>query len=162
MWIVVLVFVVVALVGYAFYLRPILLKTPGFAELYVREGTLWAALSAKFGGIKQQFVGALMVLASTVIFVYDAAAPYLGAVDTTPLLAWVPAKVWPLLSIGSVLLLQYFRYLSDKQHAAEVAETEAAANATVVAVKIDADAKVSEVKAAANAAIAEVTAKGAQ
>lgn len=101
--------------GYWFWLRPLLRLRPGFKELYDQEDTFWAALSEKFAGIKQKVAGALVTISCLVVGMWDQITPMLAGVDTSQITDMVPAKWWPWITIGVVLLLNYFRRLADRR-----------------------------------------------
>jgi len=109
---------------YLFWIRPILKKQPTFAEFYAQEDTLWAALSAKFGGLKQRLTTAIVFIAGFVVEAYDFLAPLISqsGVDVTTILPKIPPQVWPLISMGILALVMYFRRLSDKRNAAAIVE----------------------------------------
>lgn len=105
---------------YWFWIRPILKQTPTLKAFYEAEAGWWAAFSGKFAGIKQKIVGALISLACVIVTLWDFVAPALGAVDTTPLTSYVPAWLWPIISILAIKLLDYFRSLADKRNSETV------------------------------------------
>lgn len=111
---------------YVFWIRPILKTTPTFKQFYDAEENYAGALSSKFGGIKQKLTGALIFAASVIVELWDYVAPALGSVDTTPLTSYVPPWAWPLISIGAVMLLNYFRKLSDQRSASDADAVQAA------------------------------------
>lgn len=119
-----LIFALIA-IAYLFWIRPILKQQPSLKEFYDVEGSFWSAFKLKTAGIKQKLVGAIGVVAIIVVQVYDKILPLMTGVDTTKFVSLLPAWaqtdavqgfLWPMLSIGSILLLNYFRDLADKRH----------------------------------------------
>lgn len=113
---------------YFFWLRPILKETPALKDLFGREETFFSALEAKFAGIKQRLTGALIGGAVILTQTYDTIIPQVTGIDTTPLLSHFPAWVtdfWPYITIAGILLMNYFRKLADKAHAAELEAVQA-------------------------------------
>lgn len=115
--------------AYWFWLRPILMSKPTFKEYLQEADTHLEAITGKLHGIKQKLAGSGMVVIGLVIEIYDDIAPAFGAVDTTKLTSYVPEWAWPLVVIGGVGMLNYFRKLNDKAHAEELAAVTAANNA---------------------------------
>lgn len=114
-----LINVATIVVVYFFWIRPLLGRTPAFKSLIEQDNSRFAALSAKFAGIKQRLTAAVIYLASIVIAVHDVVAPRLTGVDVTPLfpkiVEYVPQTYWPFIMIGLTALLDYFRSLADKR-----------------------------------------------
>lgn len=107
---------VTAITIYAFWIRPVLKQTPSFKSLYDESGAFWSALRLKLQGLKQKLTAAFLVFASMSVELYDHILPAMTGVDITPLTAQVPQWVWPIVAIGGVTLLNYFRTLSDKRN----------------------------------------------
>lgn len=103
-------------VVYVIWIRPILKARPSLAEFYDQEASYFAALRLKLAGLKQKIAGALIIGAGVAVECHDQIAPMLGGVDFTPITSRVPATVWPFVTIGAVLLLNYFRKLADKRN----------------------------------------------
>jgi hypothetical protein len=113
----ILILVGAGLIGvYAIWLRPILKTTPALRELFAREETVWAAVRAKFAGIKQKLTGALVIIAGAIVELHDQFAPVVAGVDVTALTQRVPSWAWPLIVIAVTLLLQWFRGLADRRN----------------------------------------------
>jgi hypothetical protein len=104
---------------YWFWIRPILQSRPAFRDLYEEEENVFAALRAKFAGIKQKLSSAVVIAASAIVSGYDFFAPIVSGVDVRPIAAQLPSWAWPLILIAVAALLQFLRNLSDKRHAAE-------------------------------------------
>lgn len=111
-WLMLLVTVVTV---YIFWVRPLLKKNPKLATLFATEDSYYAAFSAKFSGIKERLAHALLIMASAVVYVYDFVAPHVVGVDVTPLTSHIPSWAWPLICIGGLSLLDWFRAIADKQ-----------------------------------------------
>src|SRR5690349_4981091 len=103
--------------AYVFWIRPVLKTRPTFAEFYAREESFWKALSLKFGGIKQKLTTAFVMIAGFVVSAYDFLAPLFAqsGVDVTTLTSRVPPKMWPLIGMALIALVQYFRNIADKR-----------------------------------------------
>lgn len=103
---------------YVFWVRPILKKTPSFANFFAQEGNVVAAVRAKFDGIKQRLLHAFVGMAGIVVVVHDRLAPEITGIDVTPITTtlshYVPDWGWPLVAIGFVSLMDWFRSLADK------------------------------------------------
>jgi hypothetical protein len=112
---------------YWFWIRPILKSRPAFRELYQEEENFFAALRAKFAGIKQKLSSAIVIAASVVVSGYDFFAPIVSGVDVSSIAAQVPSWTWPLVLISVTALFQFLRNLADKRHQAELAESPAPA-----------------------------------
>jgi hypothetical protein len=108
--------VVGSIAVYATWLRPILKTTPALRELFAREATAWAAVRAKFAGIKQKLTGALVIIAGVIVELHDQLAPVVAGVDVSALTQRVPSWAWPLIVIAVTLLLQWFRELADRRN----------------------------------------------
>lgn len=102
---------------YVFGIRPTLKKTPGFKELYEAEGSAYAAISSKFGGIKQKLATVLISGAGVIVLAHDQIAPLVvqAGVDPKQLLPQIPASAWPIITIAALWLMQYFRNLADNK-----------------------------------------------
>ena len=105
---------------YWFWIRPILKSRPAFRELYQAEANFFAALRAKFAGIKQKLSSAIVIAASAIVSGYDFFAPIVRGVDVSSLAAQVPSWAWPLLLIAVTAIMKYFRDLADRRHAIEL------------------------------------------
>ena len=104
-------------VAYIFGVRPILKATPAFSGLYATEDTVLNALAAKFSGVKQKLATLFVSVAGFIVLAHDEIAPLItqAGVDPSQILPKVPSWAWPVLTIGILWLVQYFRNLSDKQ-----------------------------------------------
>jgi len=102
---------------YVFGLRPILKQTPGLRELYEAEGNVYSAISSKFSGLKQKLVTLAISGAGFIVLAHDQLMPLVtqAGVDSKQYLPQVPPYVWPLLTMGALWAVQYFRNLADKQ-----------------------------------------------
>lgn len=109
--------VVTLIVGYIFFLRPALRQNPALKDLYDAEEGYFAAINAKLGGLKQKLTTIFVSLAGFLVLMHDEIAPFAAQVGVDPslILPKVPVWAWPLLSIGILWLVQYFRELSDRQ-----------------------------------------------
>jgi fatty acid desaturase len=115
------IFVAATLVAvYWFWIRPILKCRPAFRELYQEEENFFAALRAKFAGIKQKLSSAVVIAASVIVSGYDFIAPIVSGVDVSAIAAQVPSWAWPLILITVTSVMKYFRDLADKRHEIEV------------------------------------------
>lgn len=107
--------------AYVFGLRPILKQTPAFKELYATEATVFAALNAKFSGLRQKLLGFAISTATIIVFAHDELTPLLTMAGVDPsvipaqILPKVPTWVWPLVTVAVLWLLQRFRNLADRQ-----------------------------------------------
>jgi hypothetical protein len=108
------------------WIRPILRSRPAFREVYQKEETFFAALCAKFAGIKQKLSSAIVIAASAIVTAYDFLAPIVSGVDVSSITAQVPSWAWPLILIAVTALVQCFRNLADKRHQGELADLAAA------------------------------------
>ncbi len=119
-WLLVALIAFTLIVTYLFWIRPVLKTRPPFAAYYAEEGTLWAAFSAKFGGLKQKLTTALVMIAGFVVSAYDIIVPLAAqsGVDVTKLTERVPPQMWPVIGMVLIGLVQYFRNLGDKRTAA--------------------------------------------
>jgi hypothetical protein len=106
---------------YWFWVRPILKSRPAFRELYQEEENFFAAVRAKFAGIKQKLSSAIVIAASAIVTGYDFFAPIVGGVDVSSIAAQVPSWAWPLVLIAVTAIMKYFRDLADRRHEAEIA-----------------------------------------
>jgi hypothetical protein len=104
-------------VAYFFGIRPTLRKNPAFSHFYENEDTALNAISAKLSGVKQKLTTVFLSAAGFLVLAHDQIAPLVAqtGVDPTLILPKVPMWVWPLVSIGVLWLIQYFRDLADKQ-----------------------------------------------
>ena len=112
---------------YWFWIRPILKSRPAFRDLYQEEENFFAALRAKFAGIKQKLSSAIVVAASIAVSGYDFIAPIVSGVDVSSISAQVPSWAWPLILISVTALFQFLRNLADKRHEAELTASAAPA-----------------------------------
>ncbi|MEJ2435463.1 MAG: hypothetical protein P8Y53_20785 [Pseudolabrys sp.] len=106
--------------AYWFWIRPILKSRPAFRELYRQEENFFAALRAKFAGIKQKLSSAIVIAAGIIVSGYDFFAPIVGGVDMSSIAARVPSWAWPLVLIAVTAVMKYFRDLADRRHAIEL------------------------------------------
>jgi hypothetical protein len=110
---------------YWFWIRTILKSRPALRDLYQKEENFFAALRAKFAGIKQKLSSAIVIAASVIVSAYDFLAPIVSGVDMSSIAAQVPSWAWPLILIAVTALVQSFRNLADKRHEAELADATA-------------------------------------
>jgi hypothetical protein len=110
---------------YWFWIRPILKSRPAFGDLYRKEVDFFAAVSAKFAGIKQKLSSAIVIAASAAVSGYDFFAPIVSGVDISSLAAKVPSWAWPLILISITAIFQFLRNLADNRHTAELADASA-------------------------------------
>jgi energy-converting hydrogenase Eha subunit A len=109
------------IVAYVLGVRPILKQNPTLKLLYETEDSIFAALAAKFSGVKQKLTTALISLAGIVVLAHDQIGPLLVMAGVDPqaipaqILPKVPAWVWPVGTVGVLWLLQQFRNLADNQ-----------------------------------------------
>lgn len=117
-----LVLIVLTLISiYVFWIRPVLKTRPTLAQYYAAEENWWAALTLKFGGLKQKLTTAIVMAAGFVVSAYDFLAPLFvqSGVDVTTISSKVPPQAWPLIGMALIALVQYFRNIADKKKAAE-------------------------------------------
>lgn len=112
--------VVTLLVAYIGWIRPALKVQPTFASYYAKEDSLWAALSAKFAGLKQKLVTAAVLIMGFVVSAYDViiSATQASGFDwgnVSTLTSKVPAWAWPLIGMALIKLVQYFRDLGERR-----------------------------------------------
>ncbi|MGH7487974.1 MAG: hypothetical protein ACREMY_20600, partial [bacterium] len=105
---------------YWFWIRPILKSRPAFCALYQEEENCFAALRAKFAGIKQKLSSAVVIAASAIVSGYDFFAPVVSGIDVSSIAAQVPSWSWPLILIAVTAVMKCFRDLADKRHAVEL------------------------------------------
>lgn len=103
-----------------FWSRPILKSRPAFRDLYQEEENFFAALRAKFSGIKQKLSSAIVIAASALVSGYNFFAPIVSGVDVSSLAAQVPSWAWPLILIAVTAVMKYFRDLADRRHEIEL------------------------------------------
>lgn len=117
-WLNTILILILVVLAYVFWVRPILKTQPSLKEFYDAEGSLWEAFKSKTSGIRQKLAGATIAIAIGVVQVYDKILPALTGVDTTKLTAMMPIPdwAWPWLAVAAVLLLNYFRKLADQRH----------------------------------------------
>lgn len=116
---IVLLFAAIAAI-YWFWVRPILKSRPAFRELFQEEESFFAAVRAKFAGIKQKLSSVTVIAASAAVSGYDFLSPIVNGVDVSPIAGEMPPWVWPLILIGTTALFQYLRNLADKRHKTEL------------------------------------------
>ncbi len=116
-WLLVVLIVFTLISTYAFWIRPVLKTRPSLAEFYAREDSFWAAISLKFGGLKQKLTTAFVMIAGFVVSAYDFLAPLFAqsGVDVTTITSKIPPQAWPLIGMALMALVQYFRNLADKR-----------------------------------------------
>ena len=117
-----IVLIVVTLAAaYVVYIRPLLKARPALKEFYAQEKSISAAIRMKLAGMKQRLTAVLIVVAGVVVQAYDLIAPHLATAGIAPaqILPQVPAEAWPVIGIAIVLILGYFRKLSDDRAAEE-------------------------------------------
>ncbi len=116
-WLLVALILFTLVLTYLFWIRPVLKTRPSFAEFYAREDSFWAALSAKFGGLKQKLTTAFVMIAGFVVSAYDFLAPIFAqsGVDVTTITSKIPPQAWPLIGMALIALVQYFRNIADKR-----------------------------------------------
>lgn len=107
---------------YWFWIRPILKSRPAFRELYQEDESFFAAVRAKFAGIKQKLSSAVVIAASAVVSGYDFLTPIVSGVDVSSIAAQVPSWAWPLILIAVTAIMKYFRDLADKRHEVELGD----------------------------------------
>jgi hypothetical protein len=120
MYLLIALAVVVGLLAYAFVIRPALRARPSLNAFWISEGAFFEAIRLKIAGLKAWLTTWIVGLAFVVLELNDMLAPVLGAAgfDTHTLLPWVPAQAWPVITIGFMLLLQYFRKIAARREAA--------------------------------------------
>jgi hypothetical protein len=106
---------------YVTWIRSILRRTPALRTLFATETSRLAAIKLKFAGIKQRLTSAILVTASAVVELYDHIVPHLTGVDVTPLTSHVPGWAWPVICVGGLTLIDYFRELADQRKTEEAA-----------------------------------------
>ena len=114
-------------VVYAFALRPALKQNPKFTELYTKEEGFFSAINIKLGGLKQKLTTIFVSLAGFLVLAHDQIAPLVTQVGVDPatILPKIPAWAWPVMTMGVLWLIQYFRSLADRK---AVANAEALLN----------------------------------
>lgn len=111
---------VAGLLAYLFVIRPVLRARPSLAEFWAQEDHFFEALRLKIAGLKAWLTTWIVGLAFVVLEANDMLAPVLASsgFDTHTLLPWVPAQAWPIVTVGLMLLLQYFRKIAARRQAA--------------------------------------------
>lgn len=111
---------------YVFYVRPLLKATPSLGYLYQDEERFWRAVKVKFDGLKQRVLTAAISAACFIVMAYDTIAPYVATagVDVSKIAPMIPPDAWPLIGLGSVLLLGYFRKLGERSMLNKIASGE--------------------------------------
>ena len=108
-------------VAYVFWVRPILKQSPAFTKLYATETTLLSAISAKLSGLKQKLTTIFVSVVGIAVVGHDSLTPLLAAAGIDPLaygtqlLPKVPPLAWPMITLGVLWLIQYFRNIADRQ-----------------------------------------------
>jgi hypothetical protein len=105
---------------YWFWIRPILKSRPAFREVYQEEENFFAAVRAKFTGIKQKLSCAIVIAASVIVSGYDFFAPIVSGVDVSSIAARVPSWAWPLILIAVTAVMKFFRDRADGRHEIEL------------------------------------------
>ena len=105
---------------YWFWIRVILKSRLAFRELYQKEENFFAAVRAKFAGIKQKLSSAVVIAASAIASGSDFFAPIVSDIDVSSIVAQVPSWVWPLILIAVTAVMKYFRDLADRWHEIEL------------------------------------------
>jgi hypothetical protein len=109
------------IVGYAYFVRPMLQQNPAFKELYATEETALSAVAAKLSGLKQKLATIFISAVGFVVVAHDSLASLLQAAGIDPvaygsqLLPKVPSLAWPIITLACLWIIQYFRGLADKQ-----------------------------------------------
>lgn len=126
-WLLALLIVLSVVTVYVFWIRPILKTQPKFMEFYAQEQSFWGALVLKSAGLKQRITTALIFIAGFVVEAYDNLAPLFSqaGVDVTKIAPKIPQEMWPLITMGTLGLVMYFRKLSEDRQAAAAVITSA-------------------------------------
>jgi len=119
--------VITGLSIYVFWIRPLLRQRASFKEFYDQEDSLWVAIGLKTAGMKQHITVAVVGSIGFIIEAYDFIAPLISqaGVDVTKIAPMIPPEAWPLINLGVLALITYFRHVADKR-AAEAIQTAAA------------------------------------
>ena len=112
-------FVAALVAAYFFWIRPILRSRPALAEYYAQAESFWAALRARFAGIKGKLAAAIGMAASAVVYLNDFLVPVATGIDWQPILSTLPDWAWPLILFGGFALIKWFRALTDRRGAEE-------------------------------------------
>jgi len=121
-WLLPLLIGIIGCAAYIFWIRPLLRQRPSLKEFYDQEDSLWGAISLKTAGIKQHLTVAILGGAGVAVEAYDFIAPLLSqaGVDVTKIAPMIPPEAWPLINLGILALITYFRHQSDKRAASMI------------------------------------------
>lgn len=111
---------VAGLAAYWIWVRPELRARPSLAEFYAEEDRFFEAFRLKIAGLKARIATVVAGVAFVALEVNDLIAPFLSdaGVDVKALLPQIPAQLWPFITLGLMLLLQYFRKIAARREAA--------------------------------------------
>jgi hypothetical protein len=111
-----LVFVVITLgCVYVFWVRPILKRTPRFADFYANEASIFTALRLKFQGVKERLIAVFVTVASVLISMHDFIAPYITGDTVEQFTKAIPPWAIPLIPMAVSLLMLWLRSLAEKR-----------------------------------------------
>jgi hypothetical protein len=110
-----LFFVAAIIVAYLLVVRPVLRRRPEFGHCYDIEGTILAAITARFAGIKTLLAAAIGMAASAIVALHDFLLPVAAGVDWTPVRDLLPAWAWPCVLFAMFALIAWFRTLTDRR-----------------------------------------------
>lgn len=107
-------------VAYFIFVRPVLRARPSLAEFWQEEDRFLEALRLKVAGLKAWLTTMLVIVAGVALELNDFIAPLAAqaGIDVHTLLPQIPASAWPFITIGLMLLLQYFRKIAGRRERA--------------------------------------------
>ncbi len=112
--------VLTGLVAYLVWLRPALRVRPSLTEFWAEEDRLFESFRLKVAGLKAKITTVVAGVAFVALEANDLVAPLASeaGIDAKALLPQIPPQLWPFITIGLMLLLQYFRKLAARREAA--------------------------------------------
>jgi hypothetical protein len=113
------VLIALAVAAYFYYVRPVLKKVPPLQVLFGIEDNGFAAIRARFAGIKTFLAVAIGQAVTAILLFYDDIIPYATGIDFTPITSKVPSWVWPILLLFWLYLIGKFRKYTDDRRARE-------------------------------------------
>jgi membrane protein implicated in regulation of membrane protease activity len=108
-------FVVVIVLAYLYWIRPVLRSRPELKDVYDRSDGLLSALRLRFAGIKTLLTAALGMAASAIVALHDFLLPLATGVDWTPVRDLLPAWTWPFILFAMFALISLFRQMTDRR-----------------------------------------------
>jgi membrane protein implicated in regulation of membrane protease activity len=108
-------FVIVIVLAYLYWIRPLLHSRPELKDVYARSDGLWSALRLRFAGIKTLLTAAIGMAASAIVALHDFLLPLATGVDWTPVRDLLPAWAWPFILFAMFALISAFRRMTERR-----------------------------------------------